>query len=340
MDGSHDIQIITVGGAEVQVIPDGMPVPGPGLYRMSMTHYHSQACCPGPSVSSTGIRKAALQSPHAFWKTWDGNPDRYPPKPEGDSLVLGKAAHSLILGDEVFREHFIFVPEDAPRRPTATQIKAFERDGEWSEAAAPGAEFWAEFDKRAAGRHLLSPDQMTALTRMAENLGANPLAMEMLISDMIELSLIWQDDATGLWIKSRPDCIPSNGYDFGDLKTFSPKGRDLRLSAIRSCTDFGYPMQMALAVEGAERILGGSTNDCGLVFIQTTEPWEVIPIILDEEALHWARVLNRKGMDLIAHGLESGDWPGVGADPIQYEYPASMLHRFGEMQAAGLLPKV
>lgn len=87
---------------------------------MSMAWYHSQEVCDGPSVSSTGIRKAALESPHAFWKTWEGNPNRYPAKEPGDSLVLGRAAHSLILGDEVFEDHFIFVPEDAPRRPTAT----------------------------------------------------------------------------------------------------------------------------------------------------------------------------------------------------------------------------
>lgn len=307
---------------------------------MSMDLYHSQRVCPGPSVSSTGLRQIALQSPHAFWKTWDGNPDRYPPKEPSDSLVLGRAVHSLILGDEVFEDHFIFVPDGAPRRPTATQINAFERDGKWSDAASDGAVFWEAFDKKAAGRLLLSPDQMEKITRMAENLAANPHCVELLRSNRTEISMIWKDEATGIWVKSRPDCIPNNGADFSDLKTFAPKSRDLILSAQRSITDFGYAMQMALAVMGSEQVFGASVKECALVFIQTSEPYEVIPVRIDEDSLYWARVLCRHGLDKMAECLKSGDWPGVGVEMTTYSYPPSMLHRFAEMQSAGLLPNV
>jgi hypothetical protein len=141
----------------IQTIPDDGLVTEPGAYRMSMTLYHSQ-CTPDVSISSTGIRAAALKSPHAFWKTSSLNPDRYPPKPESEHLILGKAAHSLILGDEVFEDTFIVLPEDAPNRPTATQVRAYERTGKWSDAAAPGAAFWREFDRMAAGRLLLTAD--------------------------------------------------------------------------------------------------------------------------------------------------------------------------------------
>lgn len=331
------LDVVKVGGLEVSILPDLVPAPGPGAYRMSMAHYHSQRCCPGPSVSSTGIRTAALQSPLAFWKTSGMNPDRYPEREISDSLILGRAAHALILGDEVFDEHFIYVPKGSPRRPTAPQVAAFQRDGKWSAAAKEGAEFWAEFDDRAAGRLLLKEEQVEKIMRMAENLNANPLCVEILKSDLIEISMIWQDEATGLWIKSRPDCIPSNGYDFGDLKTFAPKSKDLRLAAIRSTTDYGYPMQLALAAEGAEILFRVTAEKCGLVFVATAEPYEPIPLEIDAEALHWARLLNHLGLKRIAHGLETGDWPGAGVETVRYEYPPSMVHRFGEMQAAGEL---
>lgn len=321
-------------------IPDGQQITEPGAYRMSMAWYHSQEVCPGPSVSSTGLRKIALQSPHAFWKTWAGNPNRYPPKEQSDSLILGKAAHSLILGDEVFDEHFVYVPENAPRRPTATQIKAFERDGKWSAAAKEGAEFWEAFDKRAAGRLLLKQEQVEKIMFMAENLAANPLAVECLRSEMVEISMIWQDPLTDIWVKSRPDCMPTNGYDFGDLKTFAPKGRDLKLSAMRSITDFGYAMQMALAIMGSECVLGATAEKCVLVFLQTSEPYECIPVQIDTDTLYWARVLCRKALDTMAECMKSGDWPGVGADLVTYEYPPSILHRFSEMQANGELPNL
>jgi hypothetical protein len=311
----------------------------PGAYRMPMSVYHSQ-CCPDLSVSSTGIRKAALHSPLAFWKTTDLNPNRYPPKPESDALILGKGAHCLILGDEVFAENFVYVPADAPKRPTSVQIANKERDGFWSAAAAEGGPWWEAFDKAAEGRAMLSAEQVTKIGYMAENLAALPEARAALIGDLTEISMIWQDEITGLWVKSRPDCIPANGVDFGDLKTFSPKGADIVLSAQRAVTDHGYFLQMALACEGAERIFGTTASQCALIFIQTTEPYEPVPIMLDAESLHWGRVLMRDGLDKIAHGLKTGEWPPKAKQFVTYGFPPSMLHRFGEMQLAGELPMI
>lgn len=324
----------------IQTIPDDGMVTEPGAYKMSMALYHSQNVCPGPSVSSTGIRTAELKSPLAFWKTSDMNPDRYPPKPESEALIMGKAAHCLILGDEVFADNFAYVPEDAPRRPTATQVAAFEKNGFWSDAAKDGAAWWAEFDAQAGQKSLLTAEQVTRIGYMAENLAALPEAREALISDLTEISMIWHDEITGLWVKSRPDCIPSNGFDFSDLKTFAPKGADLILSAERAVTDHGYAVQMAMAVEGAERIFGMTASRCALIFTQTTEPYEPVPIMLDEEAIHWGRVLFRSGLDKIAHGLKTGEWPPRARGFVNYGFPPSMLHRFGEMQLNGLLPVI
>ena len=325
---------------EIRTIEDGEVITENGAYRVSMSWYHSQGICDGPSISSTGLRKLALQSPHAFWKTSDWNKDRYPEKDIGDALILGRAAHAIILGDEVFDDHFIYVPHDAPPRPTKTQIAAFERDGKWSDSAAPRAEFWKTFDAKAAGRLLLTEGQVEKIMYMADNIADTPEAVEVLTSELTEISLIWKDEATGIWIKSRPDCLPTNGVDFGDLKTFSPKGADLILSAMRAVTDHGYVLQMALASMGAEIVLGGAADNCALVFVQTTEPYEVIPISLDVDAMYWGKVLCRHGLDLAAHGLKTGEWPGRAKGFVEYNYPPSLLHRFGEMQANGEIPNI
>lgn len=319
-------------------LQDGQTITESGAYRCSMNWYHGQDICPGPSVSSTGLRKIALQSPWSFWRTWGGNPDRLPEKDISDSLILGRAAHALILGDEVFDDHFIFVPEEAPQRPTATQIAAYERDGKWSANAYERAVFWEAFDAKAAGRLLLSDAQLEKITHMAESLAANPHCVELLRSDLVEVSMIWQDQVTGIWVKSRPDCIPTSGADFSDLKTFAPKGADLKLSAQRAVTDHGYAMQMALAVMGAEQVFGTGAKECALVFLQTSEPYECLPIRIDEDSLYWARVLCRHALDTMARCLEADDWPGIGVDLTTYSYPPTMLHRFSEMQSAGLLP--
>lgn len=324
----------------IRTLADDEQISEPGAYRCSMDLYHSQRICPGVSISSSGIRTVTKASPHAFWKTSDLNPKRYPKKDPGDGMILGSGAHCLILGDEVFSEKFIYVPADAPQLPTATQIAAFERDGEWSENAAPRAKFWTDFDVRAEGRMLITAEQVQKITYMAENLAASPDAVQALTSQLTEISMIWQDDQTDLWIKSRPDCIPTNGYDFGDLKTFAPKGGDVVLAAQRATTEMAYAQQMALAVEGAERVFGTTAKTAMLVFVQSTEPYEVVTVPIDEEALYWARVLNRDAIDKIAHGLETGEWPMRAVEPVPYSYPPSMLERFSEMQSNGELPRM
>jgi len=323
---------------DIRTLKDGEQITEAGAYRCSMDWYHSQGICPGPSISSTGLRKLALQSPHAFWKTSDWNENRYPPSEVGPSLIMGKAAHSIILGDEIFDEHFVYVPKGSPQRPTATQIKAFERDGKWSDSAAERAAFWTPFDEKAKGRLLLAEAQVEKIMYMAENIAATPEAVEVLKSDLIEICLIWQDEITGLWVKSRPDCIPSNGSDFSDLKTFAPKSSNLLLSVQRSITDFGYFIQMALAAMGSEIVFGMTANECALVFVQTSEPYTVIPTMLDAEAIYWGKVFCRHGLDLAAHGLETGEWPGPVVGFMNYSPPPTLLHKYGELQANGVLP--
>jgi hypothetical protein len=307
---------------------------------MSMALYHSQKVCPGPSISSGGIRKIVSESPWAFWSQWEGNPNRYPEKEESDALILGKAAHALILGDDAFNDQFIYLPEDAPSRPTKTQVAAFERTGKWSDAAAAGAAFWAEFDKRANGRSLLTAEQVTRIGYMAENIRRCPEAVEALTGHLTEVSMIWQDEITGVWLKSRPDVIPDNGADFGDLKTFAPRTKSIQRAVHQAITESGYALQMALAVMGAEIVFGAGARECILVMAQSSAPFTVTPVRLDEEALYWARVQVRHGIDTFARCLASGHWPMPVEGIMTYTLPDSVLHRFGEAQMNGDLPNI
>lgn len=310
-------------------LKDGEQVPGDGVFRCSMHHYHSQDICPGPSVSSTGIRQAVV-SPHEFWVNSELNEDRYPEKEQSDSLILGRAAHALILEDRAtFDEQFIFLPDNAPPRPTAAQQAAYERDGKWSESAAPRAKFWAKWDAEAAGRELLTSAQMEKITYMAQNLARCPEAAVALSGDLVEISMIWEDPMTGLWLKSRPDNIPSQRFDFGDLKTFAPKSKNLAFAALRSTLDYDYPMQMALACMGAEHIWGVEMNQaCMLVFIQTTAPYEPVPVEISQEAIGFAKLRIRKGIDAIARGLETGEWPFATQTIPTFTYPEKMIEEF------------
>lgn len=319
-------------------ITDGEIITQAGLYKMSMDWYHSQ-CCEGPSVSSSGLRTILMGSPWHFWSTSNINPDRYPEKEVKQHFALGSATHCLVLGDEVFDENYYFIPADAPQRPTIPQIKAHERDGEWSEIAAPRAAFWEKADKEAEGKVFVTGEQLEKIKYMSQNIAKSPEAVQALTGGLTEICMIWQDQATGVWIKSRPDMIPDNGCDFSDLKTFAPKIDNIKLAAQRSITDYRYDMQMALAQMGAQQF-GLSADECVLIMVQTSEPYTVTPVKLDAESLYFARCFCRKAIDTFAECIKSNHWPMPVEGIMDYTLPESIQHRFAQMQADGELPNL
>jgi hypothetical protein len=318
-------------------LPDGEPVPGPGFYRCSMAHYHSQAICPGPSISSSGLRTIASGSPWHFWATSELNPDRYEERKETEALTIGKAAHAMILGDEAFAEEFVFLPDDPPRRPTVQQIKAYD-EGRASVAGAESVEFWRQFEEAAAGRTLVSQEHLVTIRRVAEALRRCPEAVLALTGGLTEISMIWQDHRTGVWLKSRPDVIPDNGYDFGDLKLFAPRRSNIKMAAQIAVSDYRYDMQMALATMAADALAGRRADNCVLIMAQRTIPYTVTPIRLTEDALGWGRVWTRKAIDTFAACLESGHWPQPVEGILDYTTPASLASLSEDMQMAGELP--
>lgn len=318
-------------------VADGEIITQPGIYRMSMSWYHSQ-CCDGPSISSSGLRKIWTESPYHFWTQSDLNPDRLPEKDSGDALVLGRAAHALILGDEVFEDHFAYVPADAPPRPTAAQEKA-RKDGRVSDAAKERFDFWDGFLERADGKMLVSEGQLQTIWRIANGIAARPEIKELLVGPLMEVSLIWQD-VTGVWIKARPDMIPTNGADFSDLKTFAPRSKSVKRAIHQAITDHRYDMQLALAVEGAEQIGIGTAETCALVMCQTTQPYTVSAVQITADTLYLARCCNRKAIDTFAHGLKTGEWPQPIEGIMEYSLPPSIAARYYEMQASGELPNI
>ena len=288
-----------------------------GAYSTPIEHYHSQAICPGPSISSSGLRMIANESPWHFWAQFEGNPNRFPPEPN-DAFDFGRAAHTLLLGEEGFNEMFAIRPVRFKNYQTSAAK-------EWRETV------------RAAGQTPITRQDLIHIMHMAESLQRMPLAVEALRSDMTEISMIWQD-RTGVWLKSRPDTIPSNGMDFADLKTTT----DASTFAVqRSITKFGYAQQMALAIEGAEHCFGDrSATDCLLVFVEKAPPYAVALVQLDEEALYQARCINRGAIDTFAKCLETGEWPMPVDGILPYTPPPSISQRFYERQGAGEIPNI
>jgi hypothetical protein len=307
-----------------------------GQYNISMDVYHGQPC-DGPSISSTGLRKIYLESPADFWARSDLNDDRFESE-EHDHFVFGRAAHALLLGDEDFDALFAIVPSIAPPKPTTAQIKA--RDaGRVTDAAQERFSFWDDFQAMNAGKSLLKEEDLGSILHIKQALEAHPI-VPVLLDGQAEQSLIWKDEKTGVWLKSRLDMLSATG-DLADLKTTSQKRLDLLLRDVRM---HGYDMQLGLATMALEQVLGVpftpeayEARAAILLFVHKQPPFHVMPVQVDYDALHWARLKCRQAIDTFAECIKSGVWPGPveGIPVYTADYEATVL---AEKQRNGKLP--
>lgn len=296
---------------DIVTVADGQIIDEPGAYKMPMSWYHQQ-CCVGPSVSSTGIRQAENQSPWTFWSSFAGNPSAYP-REENDAFDFGAAAHCLLLGDEVFEEGFAVSPFDDFRTKDARA--------------------WRD-EIRETGKRVITAKDMQAISYMADNLRRVPLVQAGILDGIPEVSLIWQDEVTGLWVKSRPDVIQSNGQVLADLKTTTDASL---IASQRAITKYAYDLQLGLAIEGIERIMGVTTTDAVIVFAEKTAPYHVRAMPIDPDTLIYARRRNRRGLDLIAEAIANPPLPTFADDETPYTLPDSLADRLERQIEEGTL---
>lgn len=321
-----------------RVLKPGELIVTDGCYEMTMDHYHTQ-CCDGPSVSSSGLRKIYLESPADFWAFSDLNDNRFESE-EKDAFIFGRAAHAILLGDEVFADKFAVVPKTAPPKPTTAQVAARAK-GNISDSARERFDFWDTFELQNVGKSYLSMSDLIHIEHIADAMREHPI-IPVLMEGAVEQSLIWMDEETGIWLKSRLDILSATG-DLADLKSTARRDPDL---IMRDIEKHGYDMQLGLATMAVENVLGipftpetYEGRSAILIFVCKAPPYHVIPVEVSYDTLYWARIFCRKAINTMAECMTSGRWPGPVQDNIPiYEVPTWKAEKLSDMQASGLLP--
>lgn len=270
-----------------------------GIYdRVHIDTYHGQEWLDGPSISSSGLRSIFSESPAHFHCRWSGNPDREPDEPNA-ALILGQAAHHLLLGEDDFSTRFIMQPEELGGEPWQSNKKI--------------CRAWMA-DQAVKGRTVLKPEQMKTIRGMARSLAATPIVKAGLLNGEVEQSMAWRCKDTGLWKKARPDVIPTASGDFVDLKTaHSVFDDDLK----RIIYEAGYHQQGALVCEGWTAITGEKNTSFTLVFVEKQPPYCVRVMCLSDTDLALGERANAAAMDTFAKCLEADEWPGPGKNDVE-----------------------
>lgn len=286
---------------------DGRKITEPGMYEgISLDEYHAHDVCDGWSVSSSGLRQIVAESLADFFDTWRGNPNAEPEAPKRH-FIVGRAAHHLHLGQKNFSSHFAVEPPEYEAEDGTMK--------KWNNNAID-CQAWHK-TRRREGKDVLKPAEAQDVIRMAEALDRYPLIAHGALDGLVERSIFWRDDKTGIWLKARPDVIPTASGDFVDYKTCESVVYSKLMWAIE---DHGYDQQGALVREAAHKVLGFDNPTFGLVFQQKKRPYSIRPVTLKEDTLNRGAKLNRIAIDLFAEALKTNHWPGPGGDREDFEY--------------------
>lgn len=280
---------------------DGAPIAAPGVYHdLPIARYHRGDIAVGPSVSSTVLRQMWNQSPRHCWAHNPLNPDRIEDE-DTEAFVLGRATHHLICGQINFADEFVVRPEEI--------------EGAKWHGNRTVCKKWVAARKRE-GKSVLTPDQAVQIRGMAVALAEFPLMRQGILNGLIERSMFWQDRETGLWLKARPDAIPSDSGDFADLKTTgSVLYRDLQ----SSIAAYGYQQQAALVIEGA-KALDIPAETFTFLWVEVKPPHCVRATQVKDEDIARGMQQNRMALRMFADCLAAGSWPGPGDDRADAEY--------------------
>lgn len=262
----------------------------PGIYEISMDEYHSD-CAPGASISSSGLRTIELECPLEYWAFSYLNPERFEKEPT-DAFNMGRAAHCLLLGDEDWNANYVVRPLKIDGKP-------------WNGNRTVCREWLAEQSEK--GLTVITPDELIHIHGMAKVLERHPLAALLTTGD-VEKSLIWQDEETGVWLKARPDIIPTYDSTVVDYKTTVARVQPYQLTA--DVVKWGYHQQMALIEERLEILADKRNLNMVLLFQQKKPPYHLAPMEVSPELLAIGRDQNRRAIRTFAKCIETGEWPG------------------------------
>jgi hypothetical protein len=293
-------------------------ITAPGCYDgISAEDYHGWEICPGPSISSSGLKKIRDASPLHYWWRSPLNPAR-PVEKAARHFSIGKAAHDMLLLAERWPERYHILPDGFSRAKT----KAMADDIAEADAALED------------GKTLLTADDAALAEQMADAIRANRFAAASLTNGLPEQTLAWQDSETGVWLRARPDFLPHARRFIPDLKTAA----DASPAAFqRAMATYGYHQSAALYMDGIEAVFGERPEAFFFVVVEKQEPFCVALYQIEAEDIERGRMLNRAAINTFARCLRENHWPGYADDVRPLPLPAWEQRQIDQANAAGEL---
>lgn len=289
-----------------------MKITTPGWHDgISSDDYHSAGICDGPSISASGLKRIALDCPALYWLDSAHNPKRAPK--ESKALDFGKAAHALTLGEPNFDAEFVVSPFENFKSGKAQ---------EWRDEQT---------------RTVVTKDALAVIHAMVAELKATPHVARAFAHGTPERSYFTKDKETGVWLKARPDWLPSDPSKrfVVEYKTaVSVKPDKFGYQAF----DLGYDIQAALMLDVIEAVHGYRPLGIAHVVQMKTPPYLADLQFFTPDQILRGRRLYRGALRTFADCWarhKAGDpervaWPGYSTEPQPIFTPFQVAKQIAE----------
>jgi len=254
-----------------------------GVYDIPAEIYHGD-CCISPSLSASGAVEIIEECPRMFWHNSYLNPNRE--REEKDCFDIGTVAHMAMLEPHLLTEKVAVIEYSSYRTKDAQEM----RD-----------------DARACGKIPMLEEQFKEIQAMRKELFSHPIASKAFAKGNPEQSLIWKDEKSGVWCKSRPDWTPESGSYLIDYKTSATANPE---KFIKQSSSLGYHQKAAWQLEAAQIVTGKRPRSFYFVVQSTKSPYLVSVFELDATAILWGEIANAKAREIFSKCLKESYWPG------------------------------
>lgn len=253
--------------------------------------------------SSDGISKSGLdliaQSPLHYWSKYL-DPKREPRVPT-PAMVLGTSIHTAVLEPERFANEYLVAPAVDKRT----------KDGKAT---------WEAFvaDCEANEKTPISASDLNVCNSIASVVRSHQTAIELLGSGTAEVSMFWEDEATGVLCKCRPDWLTDSNIvvDLKSTVDASPEG------FMKSAFNYRYWVQAAWYLDGIERATGKRPEAFVFVAFEKEAPYACGFYYATEEMIDAGRQEYRRLLDNYADCLATKNWRGYSPELQPLAMPA------------------
>lgn len=254
-----------------------------------------------PSYSSSQVKDFINHPPAYFYAKYI---EKSLTPVERKAFTIGNAVHTLFMEPEKFAAEYVVAPEINRR----TNV---------------GKAQWAEFLISSKDQILMSHEQAIEAAAIVKSLNRNKNAVALKQGCLIEQSIFWTDQETGLDLRVRPDMWRRNKF-IPDLKTT----KDASISSFqRDIFNYGYHISAAMYLDGLKQ-LGEDISDFIFICVENKEPYLNAIYTLSDEALEIGRSYYREALRGIANCLETNRWPSHNDDaPAEISLPQWVINR-------------